>query len=207
MNVYLYQSWTEKELKNDYIWKVYEYEYDFRNKSSTQLTNDWWSVLTWTLETGSSWITSPTGKDVTLWHSVDLSTAKKITIDTSIVWNRDDAYSGRGMWFWVRLNWSNYCIFRVYNNWWNYTGIRTILDIWWTVYDWTSIGNIWTSSYTPKFIIDLENKTLTWKISWYNDATYTLTDAQITAIRNMTYLSVYATQHNFYIQTASILVE
>jgi len=197
----------EKELKNAYIGEVYEYSYDFRDKSTTQLTNDWWSVLWWTLETGSSWITSPTGKDVTLWHSVDLSTAKKITIDTSIVRNRDDAYSGRGMWFWVTLNSSNWCWFRVYNSWWNYRWIRTVTVIWWTEYEWTNTGNIWTSSYNPKFIIDLENKTLTWEISWYSNSTYTLSDAQITSIRSMPYLTVYATQHNFYIQNVSITVE
>ena len=197
----------EHELKNDYIGDVFEYGYDFRNKSSSQLSADWWSVLRWTLETWSSWITSPTGKDVGLWYSRDLSTVKKITMDTSIVRNRDDSYSGRGMWFWVALNTSNFCCFRVYNNWWNYTWIRVRSIIWWNVYDWTNVGNIWTSSYNPKFIIDLENKTLTWEISWYSNSTYTLSDAQITAIRSMSYLTVYATQHNFYIQNVNITVE
>ena len=45
MNVYI---WTSGVLKNAYIGEVYEYSYDFRNKSSTILTNDWWSVWSWT---------------------------------------------------------------------------------------------------------------------------------------------------------------
>jgi hypothetical protein len=35
----------QHELKNDYIgeYKVYEYSYDFRNKTTTQLANDGWT--------------------------------------------------------------------------------------------------------------------------------------------------------------------
>jgi len=189
---------------------IYEYSYDFRNKSSSQLSADWWSVLWWTLETWSSWITSPVGKDVSLWHSVDLSTAKKITIDTSIVWNRNDSYWDRAMSFWIRRNqsWaSDYLQFYIASAVASYHWTVIKMRFSWTTTEWTNIGSIWTSSYTPKLILDLESKTATWKISWYNNSTYTLSDAQITAIRNMSYFYVYATQHNFYIQNISITVE
>jgi predicted membrane-bound spermidine synthase len=44
MNIYLHPSGVKKELKNDYIGKVYEYSYDFRNKTTTQVQNDGWFV-------------------------------------------------------------------------------------------------------------------------------------------------------------------
>lgn len=141
-------------------------------------------------------------------YTVDLSNANKITINTSITFIQNDSYWDRAMNFWLidssKLNFAQFYIASAVAT---YTWTRARIRNAWTVIDWTNIGSIWTASYTPTLEIDLVNKIMTWKISWYNNSTYSLTDSDISVIRWLPYLYVYATQHNFYIQDVSITVE
>lgn len=61
MAMYVYPSGVETPIKNMYIWEyiepIFNYSYDFRNKTTTQLTNDGWTNTSW-LTTWANWITA-----------------------------------------------------------------------------------------------------------------------------------------------------
>ena len=198
-----------------YLWDVliaggeppFIYSYDFRNKSASDLSNDWWTTR-WTLSTWSSWVSSPIGADVNLLHSVDLSVAKKITITSSIINNNSQGGKAFIFWLWIDNSstwYTNAVNFYVVDSSYGWTKVQILQS--WTTTNWTNIWYIWTSSYTPIIIIDLENKLITWKINWYSDSTLSLTDSQATAIKSYWCLNLYTTQNNFYIQDVSITVE
>lgn len=184
-----------------------EYSYDFRNKSATDLSNDWWTVVAWTLETSAYWITSPVGRDVHIWKSgLDLSNANKITIIFTSVWDRDDG-TGSYTQFWLmdtNFTFQNDTTLVLSSG---YTTSKVNIVVGWTATDGTSIWNIWQSTYASTFEVDLVNKTLTWTVPWLWVSTLSLTDAQVTTIRWLTNIWGYTTQHTFYIQDMSITIE
>lgn len=195
------------ELKNAYIGEVYEYSYDFRNKSEWDITNAGWVKVFWTFATGSSWISSPVGKDINIRYPVDLSTANVITIQASITYN--NSRDGQAFDFWLYESTTS----AVTNLWFflrstgSYGWTRVVFENNWTMTSWTNVWAIGTSSYTPKLVIDLVNKTATWSIAWYSDSTYSLSDAQVTLVRSLWAIWLYTTQGNFYCQNVSVTIE
>ena len=178
-----------------------------RNKTSTELSNDWWSVVAGRLETSAYWITALLGYDVTVWKSgLDLSNANKITITFTSVWSSNDS-SGRHIQLWlIDTNYTfQKCTDLVLSS--GYTTSKVEVCASWTATHGTSIWNIWQSTYTSTFEVDLVNKTLTWTIPWLWVSTLSLTDAQVTTIRWLTNLFMYTTQHTFYLQDVSITIE
>ena len=186
----------EKELKNAYIGEVYEYSYDFRNKTLAQIQADGFSVWEWTTKFSSNWIWCNTTNRIIVNKSFpSLANANKITItQTSIVSNWSCA---------IALNWT----------WRSYT-TRIYLDssqnhqqlyIWWTyyMYSWLSA---WT--YTQTGVFDLVNKTATLSCTWKSDHTETITDTEVSNIRNyLNNIEVYVSNNANYISTFSITVE
>ena len=73
----------EHSLKNAYIGGVYEYSYDFRNKSTSQITADGWIVVSWTPSTSSDWLKSSDGAIVLYNIGNAMTNATKITLTCS----------------------------------------------------------------------------------------------------------------------------
>ena len=197
------------ELKNAYIGEVYEYSYDFRNKTESQIINDGWTKAWGSLTTWSSWISSPSGYDFTLTYPIDLSSANKITLNADASYNRN--YGGYAVVFGVQESVSDYrsnniaMFYCASSTGYNWTNVRLAQS--WNIIGWTNIGDIWTWAKSPTIEIDLQNKTITWKIAWFNNSTLSLSDAQVSLIRSLGALFVYTTQNTFYIQTISVTIE
>lgn len=179
----------------------FTYSYDFRNKSSTDLSNEGWSY-TWTLETGANWVTAPNKKDIQLYKTFDFSNANKITITATAQWSTNDNV-WRHLQFWCG-NLTNSLVLMLSAA--NYPTSKIYLNDWTQIY-WTDLWNIGTSTYTSTLEVDLVNKTVKWTIPWLWTSTLTLSDAQVTMIRWLPYLYFYTTQHTFYIQDISLTIE
>jgi len=210
MNVYV---WTNS-LKNAYIGEVYEYSYDFRNKTLAQIQADgwtyWWSN---TPTINSNWISIPIWWNNSWsklyrspsWLTSKLSTAKKITLEMiSNIWavsspiNNDcvlylawpSSYTSNWTWF----GWGNT------DSWFQ----RFTRVLWTDLYRWTYSTPSW--EYTQTVTIDLINKTMRNIVSNVLDKTNTITDAQISTIRTLKYLRLWA-GYNRYVKTVSITIE
>ena len=170
MNVYLYQSWTEKELKNAYIWKVIEYDFTtqdiltFKYQWDNTFTK-WWTSWSWyyTLKTGyNQWVT--TWALPNWWYA---SNVKKVTIQYSI----DNAVCG----FALRDSTGNTFI----RSW---TGSGGSGNAFQCITNWTAdINQTYTApSGDAEIVIDLEN----WTISYWT-FTATLTSTFISTFRTL----------------------
>ena len=81
------------ELKNAYIGEVYEYSYDFRNKSSTILSNDGWTnASSGTTTFSSQWIK---WSSIRYTKPINLSNASRLTLSCTWAWGNDDEYGFR----------------------------------------------------------------------------------------------------------------
>lgn len=197
----------EKELKNAYIGGYYEYSYNFKNKSSADITNDGWEIYWSSVTTSSNWVTCSTSTDMNMLFPVDVADAKKITIEATATYIQNNSHA---FVFGLQLEdaqWSsNYVDFYIASNTtYNWTKVR--INKSWTQTSWTNIGSIGTSTYTPKLEIDLENKLITWTISGYSNSTLSLADADVSFIRTMKFLWFYTTQGTFYLQWITIKIE
>lgn len=161
MWVYIYQSWTEKELKNAYIGEYHEsFTYDFTT------SDEWWTPSSWTLrdsnwfyrtwEWSDWWIEAPS--------EVFRATPKKIIIS----YNKTDAVTGT----WIWTTWT-------YNPWYLlpyiYTGsglnqmaIQTSGG--------TSYVNLWSNpTGNVDWEMDIDStttpRTITHSITWINSFT------------------------------------
>ena len=125
MNVYLYQSWTEKELKNAYIWwylfESYWY-YTFDDQNSNQITDfswnnrnlTWWTMPSYTLVSGTNYAWNYTNQSSWIAQSASYSTL-------------GDVYT---MLLWVKPTATNSC----YVNclfWWTTWNGHQLSVIWW----------------------------------------------------------------------------
>ena len=187
----------EKEIKNIYLWEyipptptVIEYSYDFRNKSWTTVQNDWWVLKQWTSWTtiNSNWIVMPTrwqweSNNVKIYKSYDFSWATKIILETQYYWEASS-----------RWNWYNYWIRKASddNTWQSLISWWTTTASWYiSRWQWWVNGNMliysdlspttWT--WTSHLELDLVNKTMSFYRNWLSTLNWTLTDAQIEAIR------------------------
>lgn len=155
----------------------FEYEYDFRNKTTTQLANDWWTNTSW-LVTWSDWI-SYNGwhqcMNTVSWLWDAISSAKKITLYVQTYMS-----STSNPLAWLALfhdtNWTA-------ESWFYYDNTNFVVNANASiVYSQTHSKSTWIKNITCVF--DLVNKTYYWNYVWGNGAfSGTLTDSQITAIR------------------------
>ena len=196
MNVYLYQNNTEKILKNAYIGEVYEYSYDFRNKTLAQIQADGFSVWEWTVKLNANWLASNSSSARVIVNKSlpSLSNAKRITISQTSIVNRTCA---------VRLNWT----WRTYSTGiylWAYQGIQMVsIANNNTQYSWLSA---WT--YTQTWVFDLANKVATLSCTWKSEQTKSITDTEISNI--ITYVNnieIFVEFDTSYIQAINIVIE
>lgn len=182
-NLWWHSTWTipiMTTMKNAYVGGYYEYSYDFRNKTISEFAADGWTYDdTKAPSFNSDWIyytamTTNTSGGIEL--NYNLTSAKKITLNTSFVitnstthiwgWRIDSAS-------WTYLSW----IFLT-----NMLGSRQQqIQINGSSVSTTSVSvSTWT--YTETIEYDLTNKTYTY--SGCYPASWTLTDEQISWIRN-----------------------
>ena len=197
MWVYIYQSWTEKELLNAYIWEYTEptatLDVDFTTLSSL----DWFTVSSngWTQLNSNwlSWQTSSGDRILDIYHDLPWSRtdAKKVTMTMELYW----VYRSWGLTQWFELQ--------------NTDGNK---GIGWNItlnnngssYQWNSIGMIsgttlasrtqanptWTYTYTIE--VDLITGEWSGGYTWPNtfSGSWTLTSAQIDEIKQTTRIHV-----------------
>ena len=186
-------TWANAKIKRIYVWTtkvrpVWKYSYDFRNKSTSQITNDWWTYSAWTTPYfESNWVY---GDIVRLAYDISshISNAKKITIQFS-------AWIVSSWWAWVRLAKTVTSSSRVWLTWpWYNTNSETYMQIYDTNNSYSWLSN-WT--YTFNWVIDLAAKTWSLSITWKTTQTWTLTDTQVSNIlNNTTKLFVFTTYNS-----------
>ena len=165
------------KVKKIYVWDkqvrpapLYEYSYDFKNKTTTILANDGWTNISWAT-INSSWITFSSWNDIrneASWLWTAMSSAKKVTMKWSFIRNS----TSNTLWFTLlKLNTTSQTGAYADNNWYAIT-------CWWsTVQRITSA--IPASTYTFTLTYDFVNKEVKVNFPWINTNTYTLTDTQI----------------------------
>ncbi len=184
------------ELKNAYIGEVYEYSYDFRNKSSTILTNDGWTV-TWSPtfnSNGMSWNwpsvsrslpTRNTANKITLTHTFDVrssgsSMLRMGTMSNGSLTNVSGSYTRQG----------NYRRIHIGGTGTNYTGVPE-------------------GTYTLVMTLDLVNDTWEVTTTWLGTLTWTITSSQkATILANMNnILADTYSSNGGYLQSLSVKIE
>lgn len=190
MGIYLYVNWVETELKNAYIWYHYEYSYDFRNKNISQVDADWWTYSTAPSFDANWMYMSAANTFIRVGNNLTykLTPARKVTFNFTFVVTSSTLYSCA---YWIASSDSNPNVSWVFftGTAWSYSHRVQINTNDITSYistDSTSTPN-WT--YTQKVEYDLENKTYTY--SWTISASWTLTNEQISAIRNYNWVMVW----------------
>lgn len=165
----------EHELKNAYIGEVYEYSYDFRNKSSTILTNDWWTVGSWTT-IDSNGITSSGYSSTThlIWHSI--TNAKKL-IMTCWLYNADTMNCSYNLWATKSSAGTHYAGFYAEG----YSSDFSAITL-----DGANVQTFtrkpsWKSEWT--YTIDFENLTYNLVYTWITK-NWTMTQTQANNVRN-----------------------
>jgi len=173
---------------------LYKYEYDFRNKTTTNLTNDGWTYTkTPSIDANgvyySSWACYLT-------HSlVSFNNARKITIDAQFqVW----LTSMWSVWLWTSINnWEN--------NWFysDQTPSRQVKLNSATITDERTSIQSWTRTIHIEY--DLVNKTYLY--TWFIEQSWTLTDTQIANIKTNNALRIIVANPWERFQTIKVLVE
>jgi hypothetical protein len=185
---------------------LYKYEYDFRGKTASQIQSDWWTLLTWSLNVNSNWITWSSSQDCRLAKTIpSLSNAKKIIISGTIVWqNLSKTWALIWVWKWTWW-WTWHTSYQVY--WSSYNGMKANLYYNNTDISWNSVGNATAQTYKPTLTINIENKTILWSVSWFSNSTLSLTDAQVADIRAYEYILCYVSWNRSTISDVSIIIE
>lgn len=166
----------------------YKFEYDFRNKTKTQLQTDWWDISN----------TSTTSFNSTYWICA-VWTNSVNTISRSI-WTAFT--NAKKIKFWMTWYYSTVNSYELWLSWRSYNGSTTNrfwigTDKWynWTAYmyytksnsliAWPNISTWWLD-YSIEY--DLVNKTITYVVNW-TTYTATLTDTDVSNIKlnNMIY--------------------
>lgn len=169
MNVYV---WTNN-LKNAYIGEYSEFrEYDFRWKTKSQVTADWWNLQTEASIDSTYWLTSTTwGTNWYILPTAVSSSTNKITLVRGIL---------SPGWIGLYITDNN----RNYQSWNFIDASGNTVQIYcaWNRYDYT-----WTLSQdmVVTTVIDLDNKSITTQISWVSwTYTHTITDSEVSIIRS-----------------------
>lgn len=225
MSIYL-GWWNSEKLKRLYKWSELlvwwdceiNFYYDFRSKTSTQLTSDWWIYVSWSWNIWSSWLH---------WQSLrkdllDLSDAKKITLISTVNKTDQSAWSSWTMTHWLMAYLSSNS--KWYAIWWSASTLSSYYS--WVLYNYEPWDNPsdfnhrthWTWVTLPyweaefKTVIDLQNKkaTVTYTQSWSvkTSLEYTLSDSLISQYRTYTYINAQAENSSWsYLYDLSVKVE
>lgn len=183
---------TEKQV---YPKKLYEYSYNFVWKTISQIVSDWWATAQWTPTITSSWYTSTSISRVRSNFTLpSLSTAKKIILATTLV---------------VNTNWYTKAVRlfgdgRTYATWYLVWYTDSSIQIWWDSYS-VSAVSAWT--YETKAVIDLENWTATFSLTWRSNSIYTLTATQINNIKSCTVAEVFSDDNRWAVSSVSLEIE
>lgn len=201
MNVYI---WTNS-LKNAYIGEVYEYSYDFRNKTASQVTNDWWILSRGSLQINTNGLySSGSVNEINLLSNklnTVLATAKKITYH--VLWRHGswtaDLNCQITTWLYPNQSKSTW----VYNSYSSYNSYT----YWWTSTSFTHTPTTWVLEYT--YELDLVAKTMTLTYQQWSSSifTNTMSDTAITNIRTNNYIRLILNWSNEAISKIDILVE
>ena len=179
-------TWANAKIKKIYVgsqqvrpWYLYKYEYDFRNKTTTQVTNDGWNtyrdVRSWSVD--SNWI-HVVWYPWYMWKLIDNSyfqNAKKTTLKSyfniqtyayniflqNISWSTLTWYTGDQ----IDCR-QSFRKIMIYGSWSNVT---TSIPYW---------------VYEDTVVFDLVNKTVKESMTWFSDITASLSDTNISNIRN-----------------------
>lgn len=160
---------------------TYSYSYDFRNKTTTQVTNDGWStfndVRSWSVD--SNWVHIvwyPWNLKKTIGNSY-FQNAKKITIESHF---NIQTYATN-----IYITATSGSSSVISNSWSNIDTRQSFRKI---IFNWGPVNQTNASipywEYDSKVVFDLVNKTATLSLSWYADTTASLTDADITDVKN-----------------------
>ena len=179
--------------------KRFEYSYDFRGKTTTQLANDGWTNTSW-ITLDSNWLTASSRHQCLntvswLWDAV--AKAKKITLEI-----QSYKTSSSGWISWISIN-----DVEVEGETWMYYDFSTfeVKANWWSLYRTSHSTSSWTKNIICTY--DLENKTYSWNFVWgLGTFSWILTDAQIAWIKTCPVART-VFQSVSYVQTIKITVE
>lgn len=180
--------------------KRFEYSYDFRDKTATQLANDGWNNTSW-ITLDSNWITASSWHNCLntvswLWDAV--ANAKIITMEIQ-------AYKPSSSWgiSWITIIKDSNVTAQTwtYYDYYYFDVMANGNDLYKPSYSTSS----WTKNITC--VYDLVNKTYSWNFVWgLGTFSWTLTDTQIAWIKTC-WIARIVFQSVSYVQTIKIIVE
>ena len=191
---------TAIPLKNAYIGEVYEYSYDFRSKTTSQITSDGWSYSAWGTPSFNSYGVYWSWIRIT--RNLSLTDARKITITTYWTLNSSASFSG----------YIAKTVTSQTRDGLSWTSITTEQNKMAMIIYWTSHEYSWFSSwtYTVVGVIDFVAKTWTLSATWKTTQTWTLTDTDVSNIKNNTtklFAYISGGGSSYWLATISIAVE
>ena len=184
---------------------IFPYSYDFKSKTKTNLTNDWWSgTMNWTIDSwGLHW------DDWWIGKQFNFSNATKITITVNINITQKSSWSSWDAGFVIANNTSWTYKFWGWASTLTTSGYRGMSCCTWS--NRTSWNNTNLASWTwvGKSVIDLVNWTITTTYSQGGSvlatSTYnSLTATDIANIKSYTYLYVTTNWNGCYIEWISV---
>lgn len=212
-----------------YMWRedttTYTYSYDFKWKTASQITSDWWTIGSKNSQgyvLNSNWLWNKATADTDAWATypmpIDLTEDNKITFT---LWSYGGSTASEAWiircWLcnWTKLSWTwSAWQTRIYNS--AGSGTNSTAQVYnsscWNIISWTSSYWSWTGFLTC--VIDFPNNTITYNktspVSYSTTHTMTATEKNAILLYK-TYFYVCATTYNTwvtnYIQTMSITIE
>lgn len=178
----------------------YEYSYDFRNKSTTSLTNDWWSFPKWT--DGVAFDSNGMYKSSSWWrcgiYPIDVNGATKITVQANRYNIQTDVDMNAWIWQWINSNGNVINANQIYRGY-NLTNLYVAGT---QKYNWGSV----TWSYSTSMVLDIANTTATFNVWSSINQTYTLSASDITSILACTYLNCAVCKSGNHLKDISITI-
>ena len=185
--------------------QTYTYSYDFKWKTTSQILQER-SELLGSIQVNSDWVTWGNNSDLRIKKDIpSLATAKRITISWTVV-----ASNGtQNAWQLAIGKWTSWgtgnCAYDVYGSYYGWLCVTYYNG---TSYYWNVVGySTWWNTYKPTLTIDLENKTMTWVLSWFSNSTYSLSDTDVANIRQFEYLFVYTSLNYSTVSDVSLTIE
>ena len=191
----------EHSLKNAYIGEVYEYSYDFRNKSTSQITADGWNIAANHIQLWANWISGNSSTEWKVKKTVNLLWAERCILKTNLYiswwsWQRwwispwfanaqgsfRANWMGNWPWFWLQLNLVSWTAWSQFN--------ETVALNW---------------QYTSTLEVDLVNN----KASVTLDGVWTITNnnPDLTTFLSEQFLSITVTYWNSWVQDIKVTIE
>lgn len=195
------------ELNSAYIGEVYEYSYDFRNKSSTQVTNDGWELTRWTLALNANWLYWTSGDWNELYIQLTkmntaLANANKVTL--KMLGKHWNSWTASNSFFIMQGKYPN----ATKSTWLYYTyGSSNSYYYGGTPKSFTyTQPSSWTAEYT--YEVDLQAKTVTLTFIQWGSGVFTtnISDTDVTNIRTNNHIRCAVAWTNDAISEINILI-